>query len=275
MAELASSRHARESFIDADDDDFTRPPVPELTKQGEWRNGQPTLCMSACEKTGVIAIGNADGSVGVLSADSTSFRENALIKAWVAHEGSTVGAIAYCAGNGIVTGSSCCRRRHPSVEDDDGRRRRFRLAPHATVAKIKHQASARRGTSRAHRRRRLVGHRVRRTTRQRQRDDGTIRVWDLDLTCSKPGQKIKTIRRDARYAVLGHTIWLGGTYADEKRIIATAPTTSSSSTTFPPRRTTATRDARTFYHRSNTITTTSTTSTSAPNALLSPTIKLL
>ena len=36
MAELASSRHARESFIDADDDDFTRPPVPELTKQGEW-----------------------------------------------------------------------------------------------------------------------------------------------------------------------------------------------------------------------------------------------
>ena len=39
--------------------------------------------------------------------------------------------------------------------------------------------------------------------------------------------------------------------------------------------TTATRDARTFYHRSNTITTTSTTSTSAPNALLSPTIKLL
>ena len=104
MAELASSRRARESFIDADDDDFTRPPVPELTKQGEWRNGQPTLCMSACEKTGVIAIGNADGSVGVLSADSTSFRENALIKAWVAHEGSTVRAIAYCAGNGIVTG---------------------------------------------------------------------------------------------------------------------------------------------------------------------------
>ena len=49
--------------------------------------------------------------------------------------------------------------------------------------------------------------------------DGTIRVWDFDLTCSKPGQKIKTIRRDARYAVLGHTIWLGGTYADEKRII--------------------------------------------------------
>jgi hypothetical protein len=49
--------------------------------------------------------------------------------------------------------------------------------------------------------------------------DGTIRVWDLDLTSTKPGQRIKTIRRDARYAVLGHTIWLGGVYADAERIV--------------------------------------------------------
>ena len=75
--------------------------------------------MSACEKTGVIAIGNADGSVGVLSADSTSFRENALIKAWVAHEGSTVRAIAYCAGNGIVTGGDGVIRVWRMMMDDD------------------------------------------------------------------------------------------------------------------------------------------------------------
>ena len=216
MAELASSRHARESFIDADDDDFTRPPVPELTKQGEWRNGQPTLCMSACEKTGVIAIGNADGSVGVLSADSTSFRENALIKAWVAHEGSTVRAIAYCAGNGIVTGGGdgVIRVWRMMMDDDVGfdslpmrQSQKSNIRPQLVAELRGHTAAvvslatgcAGRLVSGAH--------------------DGTIRVWDLDLTCSKPGQKIKTIRRDARYAVLGHTIWLGGTYADEKRII--------------------------------------------------------
>lgn len=44
-------------------------------------------------------------------------------------------------------------------------------------------------------------------------------VRNLTDRSTKPGQRIKTIRRDARYAVLGHTIWLGGVYADSERII--------------------------------------------------------
>jgi 1-deoxy-D-xylulose-5-phosphate reductoisomerase len=49
--------------------------------------------------------------------------------------------------------------------------------------------------------------------------DGTIRVWDLDVKPPPKVANIKAVRRDARYAVLGHTIWLGGTYADAERII--------------------------------------------------------
>ena len=45
-----SAKHAKESLIDADE--YVREQAPALTKEGEWRSGQPTLCLNACESSG-------------------------------------------------------------------------------------------------------------------------------------------------------------------------------------------------------------------------------
>lgn len=200
--------------------EYVRDPTPALSKQGEWRSGQPTLCVSSCERGGVISIGNADGSAAILSASASSFGgESSVVHAWIAHEESTVRSIAHCPGNGIVTGGG----------DGVIRVWRLMLDDDAGFDSLGSRIIPRTGTSRCVPRlvAELRGHTAPVVSLSAGcpgrlvsgAQDGTIRVWDLDLTDSKPGQRIKTVRRDARYAVLGHTMWLGSTYADAERII--------------------------------------------------------
>lgn len=201
-----------------DSEEYTREPSSALVQQGEWRSGQPTLCLSSDANAGLISIGNADGSAAILSADSSSFGETSVVNAWIAHEGSTVRSIAHCPGNGIITGSADGVIRVWRLISDGIRDATFdslasRRVNHngvtpRLVAELRGHTSAVVSLSAGCPGRLVSG-----------AHDGTIRVWDLDLTSTKPGQRIKTIRRDARYAVLGHTIWLGGVYADSERII--------------------------------------------------------
>ena len=217
--ENATTKRARESLIDIAGD-YVRESSPALTKQGDWKNTQPTLCMSSCEKTGLISLGNADGSAAVLSASASSFDgESSVMQTWSAHEGSTVRAIAHCPGNGIITGGGdgIIRVWRLMVDDDAGFDSLHGRASHrvAKVRCVPRLAAELRGHTAA-----VVSLATGCPGRLVSgAQDGTIRVWDLDLTDSKPGQRVKAIRRDARYAVLGHTVWLGSTYADSERII--------------------------------------------------------
>lgn len=213
-----SAKHAKESLIDADE--YVREQAPALTKEGEWRSGQPTLCLNACESSGLISIGNADGSAALLSAEvsHTTFGETAVVNAWIAHEGSTVRAIAHGPnGNTVVTGGGdgVIRVWYLVEEQTVGgfrsmNRQKLGL-PQVTpilVAELRGHTSAVVSLSTGCPGRLVSG-----------AHDGTIRVWDLDVKPPPKVANIKAVRRDARYAVLGHTIWLGGTYADAERII--------------------------------------------------------
>jgi WD40 repeat protein len=140
------------------------------------------------------------------------------MNAWIAHEGSTVRAIAHGPnGNTIVTGGGdgVIRVWHLVEEQTvDGFRNMNRQElgiPRVTpilVAELRGHTSAVVSLSTGCPGRLVSG-----------AHDGTIRVWDLDVKPPPKVANIKAVRRDARYAVLGHTIWLGGTYADAERII--------------------------------------------------------
>ena len=219
LAESDALKRARDSLA-AVTREYVRDPPPTLSKQGEWRSGQPTLCVSSCERGGVISIGNADGSAAILSASASAFGgESSVVHAWIAHEDSTVRSISHCPGNGIITGGG----------DGVIRVWRLMLDEDAGFDSLGSRSIPRGGTSRCVPRlvAELRGHTAPVVSLSAGcpgrlvsgAQDGTIRVWDLDLTDSKPGQRIKTVRRDARYAVLGHTMWLGSTYADAERII--------------------------------------------------------
>jgi hypothetical protein len=216
---VASTEHERWKTEDASA--YAKVPPPMLAKQGEWSTGQPSLSLSSCDKSGIIAVGNADGTAAILSAEASSFDSSRAsnMLTWKAHEGSTVRSIAQCPGNGIVTGGGdgiirvwrlSSKPSSPAFDSHPGTK--FFISAESTkpelVAELRGHTGAVVSLSCGCDGRLVSG-----------AHDGTIRVWDLDLTKNKPGEKIKTIRRDARYAVLGHTVWLGSTYADAERII--------------------------------------------------------